>query len=721
MNKLRSKHSLSRHASRMSFIAVATLGTITINDAYAEDKTPVLGTVDVIGTAAPTYKPETASMGPLGEKPLVDTPYSINVVPAELLENQQVKSVREAFRYLPSVQGENIRPQTRGLQAGVVQNTRIDGMNIASTTDYPMEQFDRIEVLNGLAGALYGPSNPAGTFNYVLKRPTQTPLRRFSLGYTSQGSASVSADLSGQIGDAKLFSYRLNLLDEGGEGYVDRSKLDRKLASLAFDVQLSQDTKLETNVSRYHYTSKGFPGTFALAAGVVFPEAPDPKRVGYGQPFAGDDNVTETYSARLKHNFNQNWNVTAGILKQSSDRASTVPTNTLTNNAGAYRVNVATTSFTLDEILSYTVGLNGRLNTGSLTHDIVVSSTGFEWSRYVPYAPPPTGGILLGTSNLNNPTIFNQPALPDFKNRYKSQTIKQESITVGDTIGFNEQWSAGLFVSQSWIDQRSFSSSGAPTATTYNDDGISTNATLSYKPQKNMTIYGSFANSLQQGDSAPSGSVTPDGGNALAPYRSKQWELGYKVAFEKVGLSAALFRVERPFAYAANGIFQVQGDQRNQGLELMANGSLTRDLTVYGGVTYLDPQLLNTGNPATSNKQILGLPRLMSNVLFDYRIAAVPGLAVNFNVNYMGSREGNHTNTYKVDGYTVADIGARYTTQLMGRATTWRLAVNNVTDERYWANITPSGQNGYTGSTSGNSSGTLGSPRMIRASMQIDF
>ena len=77
---------------------------------------------------------------------MLDTPYSIHVLPAPLMENQQLKSVRDAFRYFPTVQGENIRPQTRGLQAGVVQNTRIDGMNIAATTDYPIEQFEDIQV-----------------------------------------------------------------------------------------------------------------------------------------------------------------------------------------------------------------------------------------------------------------------------------------------------------------------------------------------------------------------------------------------------------------------------------------------------------------------------------------------------------------------------------------------------------------------------------------------
>ena len=59
-----------------------------------------------------------------------------------------------------------------------MQNTLIDGMNIAATTDYPVEQFDRIEVLNGLAGAIFGPASPAGTFNYVLKRPTPSPQKR---------------------------------------------------------------------------------------------------------------------------------------------------------------------------------------------------------------------------------------------------------------------------------------------------------------------------------------------------------------------------------------------------------------------------------------------------------------------------------------------------------------------------------------------------------------
>jgi len=705
----------SRHVLAFMTVGLATASAIYPDVARAEDSAVVLDQVNVTGTVAPAYKTEAVSMGPLGEKAWVDAPYSVTTVPAELLANQQIQSVQDAFRYLPSVQGYNIRPQTRGMQAGVVQNTRMDGMNIASTTDYPIEQFDRIEVLNGLAGALYGPANPAGTFNYVLKRPTDEPMQHVSVGYGSQNEAFGTADLSGYIGDTKRFGYRVNLVDQGGEGYVDGSELKRKLASLAFDVRLTDDTTLETNASRYRYIDMGFPGTFALANNNVrFPSAPNPTTVGYGQPYGGDDNVTDTYSARLKHNFNQDWQLTAGLLQQSSDRASTVPTNTLTNNAGAYTTTAATTTFSLDTILSNTIALNGRVNAGGITHDLVFSNTGFEWNRYTPYQ---TGAIKLGTANLNNPLIFAEPDFPDFESRYKAMTTRQQSFTMGDTIGFNEKWSTSLFASQSRIDVSNYNSMGGVTSR-YEASGLSTNGTLSYKPQKNMTIYGSYADSLQQGDIAPAG--TANVGAGLAPYRSRQWELGYKVEFSRVNFSAALFRITRPYAETnSDNVFETVGNQVNKGIELMASGAVTSNLTIFGGVTYLDPKVFNTGSSSTSDQPILGLSHLVTSLLCDYRIAAVPGLAVNLFLNHATSRPGNNTDTYQVDGYTTADLGARYTTKLMGRSVTWRMAVNNVTNQTYWANITPSGQNGYTGA--GNGTGTLGAPRTVRASLELDF
>ncbi len=69
-------------------------------------------------------------------------------------------------------QGPDIlRPQTRGMQGGNFQNTRMDGMQMYITVATAMEQFQQIEVVNGVSASLYGPANPSGMFNFVSKRP----------------------------------------------------------------------------------------------------------------------------------------------------------------------------------------------------------------------------------------------------------------------------------------------------------------------------------------------------------------------------------------------------------------------------------------------------------------------------------------------------------------------------------------------------------------------
>jgi iron complex outermembrane recepter protein len=703
-------------ACSVSIVTALVTVAATVPAAAADD-TP-LEKVTITGVLTPDYRTEEVQVGPLGPRALMDLPYSIDVVPDSLSIVQQLKSVRELFRYLPSVQGENIRPQTRGLQAGVVQNTLIDGMNIAATTDYPVEQFDRIEVLNGLAGALYGPASPAGTFNYVVKRPTDGPYRSVTLGYATQSSALAMADVGDSIGpdvgNGKLFGFRLNAVADRGEPYVQFSRLERTLVSLALDFRLAADTRIELDGSRYHYVDLGYPGTFAVASGVRFPSAPDPTEVGLGQPYAGDDNVTKTWTGRLIHDFGSDWHITAGILQQDSDRASTAATNTLTNNDGAYTTTAATTTFSLDRIVSNRVALDGHLVTGPFTHELLLANTGFNWVRYTPYQ---TGAITLGKGNLADPVLFPEPVFPDFQSRYKALVTRQQSVMLGDTVGWGDQWSLGVIESESWIKVRNLNKTETTTSR-YDDSGISSNATLSYKPQTNMTAYVSYADSLQQGDIAPAGTI--NAGTGLAPYRSKQYEVGYKAEVGRLDLVADLFRIRRPYALVATGnIFEVQGEQVNDGAELSARGTVTENLTVFGGVTFLDPVVTHTGVATTDDKQILGLSKVVSSMLLDYRIAALPGLAASVHVTYDSSRYGDNANTYRVAGYTTTDMGIRYLTRLWNTAVTWNVAVDNITNRHYWSLITPAGQNGYTGA--GNGNGLLGAPRTVHADMQVEF
>jgi iron complex outermembrane receptor protein len=668
----------------------------------------------VLPSVDDTYRaPAVVDVGPPGGKPLLITPYSISVVPVQLAENQQLESVRELFRYIPSVQGENIRPQSRGLQAGVVQNTRIDGLNIAATTDYAIEQFERIEVLNGLAGALYGPASPAGTFNYVFKRPTVHDLNALTVAYSSQDSVIEHADLSRHFGPNGMFGARLNLLNQSGENDVQGSNLQRQLASLALDARLLPSTLLQFDLSTYHYVDTGFPGTFSLAQGVPFPATPpNPTTVGYGLPWAGDNNHTDIYSGRLFQDFGSDWRLTGGVLYMTNDRVSTVPTDTITNTAGAYTATTVNTTYALDRVLSNSAALTGKVTIGGLANALFLGTTGFSWQRYTPFQ---TGAITLGKATLANPVVFAQPVLPNFQNRYLAQKTDQQSISVGDTIDLGPYVSVLAAASQSWITASNINKTGVVTST-YADSGLSPTASLMIKPRANMTVYATYADSLQQGDNAPAGTV--NAGQGLAPYRSEEWEVGYKIDLNRVNLAVALYQITRPYAFTGpNNVFALGGEQRNRGLELSGQGRLTNDLNVFAGVSLLDPKLLNTPLAAISDKQILGLSTATLDVLLEYRLPVLPQLTLTTNVNYANRRAGNYTNTDFVDGYTVVDVGGRYQIKIAGRQAALRLAVDNIGNTRYWANIAPAGQNGYTGTDSG--TGTLGSPRTVRLSLEV--
>jgi iron complex outermembrane receptor protein len=705
------RHTRFRRVSLFSFL-IALCGSASAQE--------MLPTIDVHSDASqtadvtPDYKVNRVELGPLGKKPLIDTPFTVNTISEGLAENQQLQSVREALRFIPSVQGENIRPQTRGLQASVVQNTRIDGLNIAATTDYPIEEFQRIDVLNGLAGPLFGPAQPGGTFNYIMKRPTADPLMRFTGGYLSNSQWLAHMDLGGFADPEHRLGYRLNLLDQDGASYVGNSRLQRQLASFGGDIHISPDTVLETNASIYHYKTEGLPGTFAVAKNVIFPSAVDPTKVGYGQPWGGDDNVTTFLSSRIKHDINENWSFSAGVSRNTSDRASTVPTNTITNNAGNYVTTAATTTYSLDTVDSNQAALNGRFETGSVKHDLFLATNGFLWNRYTPFK---RGAITVGSASLSNPSVFAEPNFPDFKDRYRSVYTFQQTVTLGDTIALNDQWSVLGAISNSWIDTANYNSVGKLTGG-YSANGWSPLGSIMFKPRPDITTYVTYASSLQQGDNAPAG--TANEGETLAPYRSHQNELGVKFDLGRVNLNAALYRIERPYAFTgSDNVFSVKGTQINRGIEVMASGAINDEWTVLGGMTFIDPRLYNTGSDKTDGKRILGLSQFVTNFLVEYHVPTVQGLTFSGNITYATGRPTDYENTSFVSGYAVLDLGMRYAQLVADKRLTFRFDVLNATDLHYWANVTPAAQNGY--NATGSATGMLGAPRTFRASLQVEL
>jgi iron complex outermembrane receptor protein len=706
--------------AQRTYVILATCGVLVslplIREATAADQdTMTLPQVSV--QAAPTdpdpmhSEAQQIDMGPLGTTSIQDTPYTVNVVPQALIQDQQLESVQDAFRYLPSVQGDGARPQTRGFQGSVVQNSRMDGFNIISTTDYPIEQFDHIEVLDGLSGAIYGPTNPAGTFNYVSKRPTDAPYASFRAAFETGGGWIRSADVSDRVG---AVGFRLNLLDEDGNDYVSHSELRRQLASMALDFHIDDDTVLQTNLSFYHFITEGLPPTFALAPGVSFPKNLNPSSSAYGQTWAGNNDVTQTGSVKLIHNFNDNWHLTAGVLQQYADREGTGVTDTFTNNQGAYVTTLQTTTASRFTITSNLVHLNGTFQTGPFSHDLTIGTTGFNWQNFNPVSG---ATYTLGTASLANPAVFAEPMM-DFADRYRSAVAFQQSFIVSDTIKLTPRWSVMLTGSESWLSSQNYNVHDIETSQSSNR-GFSPAASVIYRILPQLNAYATYASSLQQGDTAPAGTVNQN--SILAPFRSTQYETGLKLALSKLSMTIAAFQITRPidFINTTTDVYAVGGDQRNRGVDFTLNGEILPGLAAFGGFEYLDPEVLNTGTPSTSNKQIVGLSRFVASLLLRWQVAHVPGLTLDTFVRRVGNRPTDDADQFYASGYTTLDLGAAYTIPIEHETVTFRFDARNITNASYLTNIVPGGLNGYTGA--GNASAELGMPRSVELSAQVVF
>jgi iron complex outermembrane receptor protein len=665
--------------------------------------------------------PTTAAPGPLGPKKLLDIPHEVVVLPESLLENVQAKSVKEALKYVPLAQfqeqqgSEILRPATRGMQGSNYQNTRQDGMTIFITGANPLEMYEQVEVFSGLPASIYGPANPAGTFNFVTKRATAERRVEADVDYQSASILTGHLDLGGKIDQEGIFSYRLNVLDSHGTAYVEHSRLDRQLASLGLAARPSDGTLLELNLSKHHLQQKGYPGWFTYGQNTALPSAPDPTRVGYGQSYAGVTLHNNTLEGKWTQSLAPDWVLVVGALTQGVDRNINTAVNGLTDNAGDYTTTFASGFAPHFGITSDIAYLNGSFRTGSLSHDLTLGTTGFRATTNSPYA---TTTSTLGRANINNPLTFAEPAIgvPDVGDQYLSSVAKQQGVNLADTIGFTSRWSLKLALSQDWMQTQNYAKTGAAT-TNYNKNGLSPMPSLMFKPAENVTTYVTYASSLQQGDIAPAGTVNAN--TALAPYRSEQWEVGGKAAVQDLEFTLALFRLERPFAETNSAkVYTIAGTQLNKGIEFTAIGRITENLTTYSGATLISSVMQSTGVAATQGKDYVGLPRVKSNVLLEYAIPGLRDLVVSGDWQYTARRAVDDANLYWSPSFSVFDLGARYSARIWGKMATWRLAVENLADEHYWSTIGPSN---IVASDSGSMTAHLGAPRTVSASMAMKF
>jgi len=626
------------------------------------------------------------SGGALGARTQLDTPFSTTVVKSEDLAERQVSKLGDVFALDASVSDNSGAYSSwasyitvRGLPLDWQNAYRIDGKPFLSyTLTLPYEHFEQIELLKGSSGFMYGFGSPGGIVNYVTKKPSDTPVRSIDIGYKSNSLWSEHVDLGGRFGDEGRFGYRLNATHEEGKTFNDGT-LRRDSLSLALDARLTRDLSWDFNALYQDRKATGQTPSIYLGSyvGSNLPSVisgANQNLLGPGQHLS---NNLQLYSTGLQYRLTPDWTLSTSYSHSTATRSRNEGILFLTGASGDYNDYRSDTReghrFDQAQVLA-----QGTLRTGAVEHQVVL---GASWQKQANDYSSNAVYQQIGTGNLYSLNTNSYFSTTDFS-LYRDSDIVQRAVFASDTVKLSERWSVLAGLRHTHYDQTGYNYLTGAQSSQYAKNGVVTpTLALMFKPAPDTTVYTSYVESLEQGASV--GITYANYRDQLAPLKSKQYELGVKTEHERWSATAALFRIERGAEYANSANVLVQdGQSIYQGLELGATTRLGSQWQLGGNVMVLDTSY-ERGSSYQGNR-VAGAPDFVAAAQLSYAVAQVPGLKLSADAKYTGATMLNASNALKLPGYALANVGASYTTRIGGYDTTWRIAVNNLANKRYW-------------------------------------
>ncbi|WP_256077883.1 TonB-dependent siderophore receptor [Massilia sp. YIM B04103] len=736
----------SRKHAPATLTAIATLAMPLALHAEGADTTPAtvkMPEVTITGKAASDFQAPARSSSDKFTAPLLDTPKSVTVVPAEVISQTGAVSLTDALRTVPGITvgaaeggnpvGDNLF--IRGYNAQ--SDTYIDGIRDSGSQSREIFALEQIEVVKGPNSAYGGRSSAGGGVNLVSK---SAKAENFSTGSVSLGSAKyhrATADINRMLGENAAL--RLNVMVHEND-MPGRNEIGGHRWGIAPTVAFGLTGSTKVNLSYYHMQSSETPDT-GLPFNNPFTSGPNVAKNGDGTPvsvprdtFYGlvnrdfRDTKSDIGTIDVKHDFGNGMsfrNVTR-YGRTSNDYVWTQPDDSKGNLALYGTVwRRANTRDVVAKSLANASALTGEFQAAGIKHSY---TAGIELGReemdrgsYL-FTPGtnnpktntftcPTAGAetlynctTLVNPNPHDPWVYTRTLAPNMTNVVSNT----RSAYVFDTLEFNPQWL--LNVGLRWDSFRStlnvpaYTLNGVNTAAQYAKvDKNFTNyqAGLVYKPSANSSVYVSYGTS-----STPPGNDGGDGLDALSatvqnlkPQDSKNFELGTKweVLARRLSLSAAIFKSKMNNARvtAPDGGTQNVGKKSVEGFEFGVSGNLTNDWQVFGGYTWLNGRVDDNGfvNTGTTAKPVWSAspfngnvfpatPKNSASLWTAYRV--LPGLTIGGGLNYVSKVYASINNNKWAPAYTRFDAMASYE---VNKHISLQLNVQNLTDKLYFDKV----------------------------------
>jgi len=646
-----------------------------------------LQAVRITATRADGFMPNTVEAGSFRGSDVMDVPSTVNVITREVLELQAAAGLYDALRNTAGVTRQQNGGDTwdqlviRGIAVENRTNYRLNGsLPIMNFGQVSMENKERVEVLKGATALYYGFTSPAGVVNFVTKRAGSAPINTYGLTLDDNGSAVATLDAARRFGQQQEFGVRINAAGGTLGSHMDSvGNGNRGFVSGAFDWRVNQRVRLRADLEydkRRVTEQAGINLPPVVDGRITLPRAVDARQL-IGPDWARFETHTRNAQLRADIALNDAWALTLEAGHAETKRDRTLPIFRFDNAAsvatGAGRITGNMQHADVDSDM-LRAELAGQLRTGALTHELTIGVSGTDKGQ----APNFQSNYTIPAQNLYEPVPVRNVSFGPVPTTPTTAALdgRDKGLYLVDRVTLG-QWQ--LIGGVRRVDYRSEQGTNL-----YDVSETTPMAAVIWRARDKISLYASMSEGLEEGEAAPAGSANE--GTRMAPGVSKQKEIGAR--WRSAGgflTQLALFDIDRPGYYTNTAnVFTADGEQRYRGIELSAQGRLSRRLSWQGAAQVLDPEFRNI-NASYNGKLPENAARRTASSFLAYDLAAVPGLALTVGAYYTGNRPVNDLNQAWLGGTTLFSVGGRYAGLAFGKRTTWQLNVDNAGDKQYWA------------------------------------
>jgi len=698
-------------------VSETTLKPVTVSAARDTGNDPEAYNVTHAATATKT------------DTPIMETPYSITVVPQQILKDKQVIRLEDALTTVAGVHstwtngGQSDVFMMRGFQN---MNTYRDGFLQPSalgggTSKRETANLEQIEVLKGAGSVLYGRSEPGGVINLVTKRPQATPYNSIQQQFGSYGLYRTTADSTGAITPDNKLLYRVNLSYENAGSYRDFVKTDSFFIAPSFTWNISDQTQANLDIEYQHFDNTSDSGVIPMGTR----PAPLPINRQIGDPLNNKNVGDRTYvGVNWSHQFNDQWKLIHRFGAEFLDKRTDFTffygqpdaAGNLVNNDAFWNGNRGfNNGITHQQNYYNTLNLNGKFNTAMLEHStlwgfdyFVIDNQGAsaccsaypELANFNIFTPTYQSAVNPGASAFTTLPKYNQ----EWYGLYFQDQIK---------FPFNVYGNVGVRYDNATSTQND--AINGVTMTT--DDHFSPRGGLLWRPINWLSVYGNYSENFGPSNnlfSSPNQQILP-------PTLANQWELGAKTEFFNGRLTSSfayfdLTKTNIAVSDPTNPNLQLSsGKQESRGYEFEVAGEILPGWRTAAAYTLLDYAKValgwNGGVGDDTGHRMFNTPRNYGSLwnTYEFQNASLRGLKVGGGVIAASESQGSNDNNFQLPGYATLNLMASYGMKVAGKRVTLQLNANNMLDKTY-----------YTGTNTGSMIG-VGTPRFFMGSVKLEF